>query len=266
MQKSNERYIRERIYRFYSWKTFAVIFAMLAGMGIMEYGIPWVDCGEDYWGWYPVFMLVWILAGFLAAKIVVHRLKTGGASLDKLMLADKIHIIGVYLVIGILNPVFAVEYYRGSWWGVIPALTVAASCPWLGQRTRWVILSAPAVSLGLHYLFWSNVNGKVLAPIDPIFTLIYTAILMVLVVMITNRQFNYKLFSTDEPVEVFLARYDLSSREMEIAQLVYQGLGTKEIADRLFISIETVRKHFKSIYQKTGVHSRSDLVHLYYRG
>lgn len=50
----------------------------------------------------------------------------------------------------------------------------------------------------------------------------------------------------------------LSQRETEVAQLIAEGLANKEIADRLQISIETVRGHLKNIYEKLHVRSRTE--------
>ena len=50
----------------------------------------------------------------------------------------------------------------------------------------------------------------------------------------------------------------LSKRETEILELLTQGLANKEIADRLGLSIETVRVHLRRIYEKLHVHSRTE--------
>ncbi len=52
----------------------------------------------------------------------------------------------------------------------------------------------------------------------------------------------------------------LSPREEEVLQLLAQGYLYKEIAGRLDISLDTVRKHTGSIYSKLHVHSRTDAV------
>ncbi|MHA7966861.1 helix-turn-helix domain-containing protein [Paenibacillus sp. CAU 1782] len=54
--------------------------------------------------------------------------------------------------------------------------------------------------------------------------------------------------------------YGLSPRESDIAELVFRGASTKEIADILFISSYTVQDHLKSIFLKTNVHSRRELI------
>lgn len=48
----------------------------------------------------------------------------------------------------------------------------------------------------------------------------------------------------------------LTPREMEIAELASEGLQNKEMAERLFLSPETVKQHLKSISRKTGFTTR----------
>ena len=52
----------------------------------------------------------------------------------------------------------------------------------------------------------------------------------------------------------------LSMRELEVLQLLAAGLANKEIAQRLVISIGTVKNHLKSIYGKLEVDSRTRAV------
>lgn len=52
----------------------------------------------------------------------------------------------------------------------------------------------------------------------------------------------------------------LSARELEILTLIAAGLKNKEIADTLFVSINTVLYHNKNIYSKLGVNSRTKAV------
>ena len=50
----------------------------------------------------------------------------------------------------------------------------------------------------------------------------------------------------------------LSEREKQILHLLSDGLRYKEIADKLFLSTETVRTHIRNIYEKLQVNSRTD--------
>ena len=55
-------------------------------------------------------------------------------------------------------------------------------------------------------------------------------------------------------------RLGLSEREAEIVSLITHGLGNDDIADRLFLSINTVKSYIRTAYRKMGVTSRSQAV------
>lgn len=63
-------------------------------------------------------------------------------------------------------------------------------------------------------------------------------------------------FSSDNNAEL----QKLSQREKEILDLLSKGLRYKEIADKLFLSTETVRTHIRNIYEKLQVNSRTDAI------
>lgn len=54
--------------------------------------------------------------------------------------------------------------------------------------------------------------------------------------------------------------FNLTQRESEILNLIVQGLDNREIANKLFISLETVRNHIRHIYEKLGVNSKTQAV------
>jgi DNA-binding NarL/FixJ family response regulator len=54
--------------------------------------------------------------------------------------------------------------------------------------------------------------------------------------------------------------FDLSSREIEVLEKVKEGKDYKKIADELFISPSTVRKHLENIYLKLQVHNKMQAV------
>ena len=54
--------------------------------------------------------------------------------------------------------------------------------------------------------------------------------------------------------------YNLTPREKDVLACVVEGLSYKMIADKLFISYETVRSHIKKIYEKLHVASLTEVV------
>ena len=59
---------------------------------------------------------------------------------------------------------------------------------------------------------------------------------------------------------MIMAAYGLTDREKMICALVCQGLSTRRIADRLHLTSDTVQDHLKSVFDRTSVHSRGQLV------
>jgi DNA-binding CsgD family transcriptional regulator len=59
---------------------------------------------------------------------------------------------------------------------------------------------------------------------------------------------------------MIMAAYGLTEREKVICGLVCQGLSTRQIAGHLHLASDTVQDHLKSVFDKTGVHSRGELV------
>lgn len=54
--------------------------------------------------------------------------------------------------------------------------------------------------------------------------------------------------------------FDLSDREKEVLNSLGNGNNYQEIAEELFISVDTVRHHIRNIYKKLHVHSQSEAV------
>lgn len=61
--------------------------------------------------------------------------------------------------------------------------------------------------------------------------------------------------------------YGLTQREIEIVQLIRQGLKNRIIAESLHISEGTVKKHVENLFHKTGAKGRVELIHkLFFTG
>lgn len=56
---------------------------------------------------------------------------------------------------------------------------------------------------------------------------------------------------------------NLSDREQEIVQGILDGFSYQQIADKYFITIDTVRSHIKNIYKKLQINSKAQLFNLF---
>lgn len=68
--------------------------------------------------------------------------------------------------------------------------------------------------------------------------------------------------ATEEVVFLSPQSFNLSKREIEILDKIANGLSYTQIAEQLFISARTTRKHTENIYQKLHVHSKLEAVQL----
>ncbi|MES2275727.1 MAG: response regulator transcription factor [Bacteroidota bacterium] len=57
-----------------------------------------------------------------------------------------------------------------------------------------------------------------------------------------------------------LGRLGLSKREMEVLQLMAEGLSNHQIADRLFVSLNTIKTHSSKVFEKLDVQRRTHAV------
>ncbi len=61
--------------------------------------------------------------------------------------------------------------------------------------------------------------------------------------------------------EAELRRLGVSKREYEVLELMAQGLSNREIADRLFVSLNTVKTHSSNLFMKLGARRRTQAIH-----
>jgi LuxR family maltose regulon positive regulatory protein len=52
----------------------------------------------------------------------------------------------------------------------------------------------------------------------------------------------------------------LSEREVEVLQLIAEGLANQEVGSQLYLSLNTVKVHTRNIYSKLDVNSRTQAV------
>lgn len=77
---------------------------------------------------------------------------------------------------------------------------------------------------------------------------------------IASKTLEFLRTASNIPKEMQPQDYDLSERETDLLRQLVQGLSYQQIADKLFISHGTVRKHIENIYGKLHIHSKVEAV------
>ena len=77
-----------------------------------------------------------------------------------------------------------------------------------------------------------------------------------------TKNLNYDFSQDGEVVDNFIKKFSLSPRELEILRMVVSNMSSQQIADKLFISKDTVSTHRKNIIRKTKCSTVIDLVNL----
>lgn len=95
--------------------------------------------------------------------------------------------------------------------------------------------------LGIFYLVWNLVSLS--------FVLWYFV-------------YKFNKMDMDKKLAILIKNYNITEREKEIICQIADGLSNKEICEKLFISMPTVKTHIQNIYQKTNATNRVELVNL----
>ncbi|WP_315068790.1 helix-turn-helix transcriptional regulator [uncultured Clostridium sp.] len=72
---------------------------------------------------------------------------------------------------------------------------------------------------------------------------------------------NFKTSSsTSYSIAALASKYNLTNRESEILQLIFEDMNNDEIAEKLFISGYTLKKHIQNLYKKFNVSTKWNLL------
>ena len=73
---------------------------------------------------------------------------------------------------------------------------------------------------------------------------------------------EHRMGAWRQNINDFAHHYELTARQTEVLMLLAKGYSTSKIEEMLVVSNHTVKAHVYSIYQKTDVHSRQELIEL----
>lgn len=142
----------------------------------------------------------------------------------------------------------------------------------LGQLSRLVVLSGLFVSVvkililisDMENLLGTNENGIFSISSTAFFIMIFVrfrpalmGILIKLILLPFSKKKNDNSKNQTNTEDSFAV---LSPREKEVARLAARGYSNAQIAEELFISVETVKRHMATIFEKLGIESRRELL------
>lgn len=216
----------------------------------------------------PFLVFGWMMMIRCGAECSGLRLKGYVIALFLLLNFGLIIALGLWTMdmdFGEALPVFKYYYSASSiTYSVITALILLrpAACSALKtdrQNIAAIILASSlaqsAVILFMPHSVWMALT----------FVFLLFAGITLLPVYVTY-QADLKVFRTRETVlfngaiEEFYSKYEISPREADIIVEICNGLSNQEIADKLFITLQTVKDHTSRIYSKTGVKNRMQLM------
>lgn len=109
------------------------------------------------------------------------------------------------------------------------------------------------ISLFLIAFTWSEISQL-------IFAAVLFIPLLILFITMQSRKYSPEPMTDAKRFAMFSERFGLTSREMEILKCLTENMSDSEIAEKYFISKNTVRFHISNLLKKTGTASRVEVV------
>ena len=169
----------------------------------------------------------------------------------------------------------ALEVYTASclaYFALAGILTLTRHGLSAGGRTgvRRLVFAVAFAPVGVFAL--AVIGGALIQTIEAIVdasvagALVLAAILTATAIVIATRH-RYRLrrsspSDTAGASDSWTVSLGLSEREREVALLLSAGKTNREIGERLFVSISTVKSHIASIFRKTGARNRTEVAHI----
>lgn len=226
--------------------------ALLLGLPFLVFGwlmlirLACMISGRTCKGW---FIWAFLLLNF-AALVVTGWLITGNETLRPTAIL-KAYFVSMNIIYGLAS--FFLILYRGK------------NEPYIHQYDRRIVGTALLTLMLLQCAPLISYSGQ--TPLGIIFILIFFTGNSFLPVyfsygMEVRTEEEKQMPQASASFEEFCRKYEVSPRESEIIREICNGLSNKEIADKLFITLQTVKDHTHRIYIKTNVKSRVQLMNL----
>ena len=140
------------------------------------------------------------------------------------------------------------------------------------SKIQQIILYGAALAILLFLLKWLELRFLIIDHSQQVFTgsiaVIFTALGIWLALKLSRPKVEKLVIEKEIYIrqsgfvfnEKEASERGLSRRELEVLELMAEGLSNQEIADRLFVSANTVKTHSKNLFEKLGVVRRTQAV------
>ena len=136
---------------------------------------------------------------------------------------------------------------------------------------RTVTLALSAILIGYmlwiiywDYSVWFELENNLMSvyAMDPIILIaaVFSCALIYYFYKKDPLRLGEKQIASVDAIAVISEKYGLSQREREVIELLNSGLSNPQIAEKLFISENTVKRHINSIFKKTGTANRHEVL------
>jgi DNA-binding NarL/FixJ family response regulator len=99
---------------------------------------------------------------------------------------------------------------------------------------------------------------------DDTWIAVFSLLFLVIGIVLSRKLFVKTLVVTQQKPIIInydqLLKSGISKREAEILLLIHEGLSNQQIADKLFLSENTIKKHISNIFQKLKVDRRTEAI------
>ncbi|RZK66114.1 MAG: response regulator transcription factor [Pedobacter sp.] len=142
------------------------------------------------------------------------------------------------------------------------------------QRYRSIILYGGSLAIILVLMKWLEWRMLVIDHTIELYVGVIAILFMALGIWLANKLTRPRVNTIVVEKQIFIksdgfilneaevSRLGLSKRELEVLQLMAEGLSNLEIADRLFVSLNTIKTHSSRIFEKLEVQRRTQAVEI----
>jgi two-component system, NarL family, response regulator LiaR len=141
------------------------------------------------------------------------------------------------------------------------------------SKHKNVLLYGTSLALLLFFLKWLELRLIIVHNSFEIYIAVVALLFTALGIWLALKLSKPKVQTVIVEKEVFIEKADdfavnqcvldkigLSKRELEVLQLMAQGLSNQEIASRLFLSLHTIKTHSSRIFEKMDVERRTQAI------